>query len=198
MKKLAARKILLPRLELTEVTDSLDKHAIRIPLATAVPNEVYYVRPKHIDTPNGERIDSKPRWMGSQFNLFPVVLNSDGRPWAEANIYLLSRIESSLSPAMATYASIADSLAGYRRFLDETGLDWTKFPEHKLKRPTYRYHGFLKYEIADGKMKASTAKRRMSAVIFFTHGLSKKEHLPHHTPRGKSQINTFNSQIHAA
>jgi len=183
MKKLAARKILLPRLELTEVTDSLDKHAIRIPLPTAAPNEAYYVRSKHIDTPSSERVDSKPGWMGSQFNLFPVVLNSDGSPWAEANIYLLSRIESSLSPAMATYASIADSLAGYRRFLDETGIDWTEFPEHKLKRPTYRYHGFLKYEIADGKMKASTAKRRMSAVISFYTWLKQEGTLnPSHSP----------------
>lgn len=183
MKKPAARKILLPRLELTEVTDSLDKHATRIPISTAAPDEAYYVRPKHIDLPNGERVDSKPRWMGSQFNLFPVVLNRDGSPWAEANIYLLSRIESSLSPSMATYASIADSLAGYRRFLDETELDWTEFPEYKLKRPTYRYHGFLKYEISDGKMKASTAKRRMSAVISFYTWLKEEGVLtPSHSP----------------
>jgi hypothetical protein len=104
MKELAARKILLPRLELTEVTDSRDIHAIRIALPHGAPDEDYYIRPKHLDTPNGERIDSKPRWMGSQFNLFPVVLNRDGSPWPEANIYLLSRIESSLSPSMATYA----------------------------------------------------------------------------------------------
>lgn len=183
MKEVAARKILLPRLELTEVTESLDKHAIRIALPHGSPSEAYYVRPKHIDTPNGERIDSKPRWMGSKFNLFPIVLNRDGSPWAEANIYLLSRIESSLSPSMATYTSIADSLAGYRRFLDQTDLDWTHFPEYKLKRPTYRYHGFLKYEIAAGKMKASTAKRRMSAVISFYTWLKQEGTLiPLHSP----------------
>ncbi|WP_026602390.1 site-specific integrase [Methylomonas sp. 11b] len=164
--KREARRILLPILEITEIASPSDKNAIKVPLSKGGTYFEYYVRKKH-DEVEGNRTDHKPSWMRSEFNLYPIVLDKNGVPWAEANIYLLSRIESSISPTMSTYASIADSLAAFRRFLDETEIDWTDFPSHKLKRPTYRYHSYLKLEIASGRLKASTAKRRMSAVISF-------------------------------
>lgn len=181
--KREARKILLPLLEVTEVALPSDKNAIRIPLPKGSPDSAYYVRRKHDNDLTDERTDKKPRWMGSKFNLFPVVLDQHGIPWAEANVFLLSRIESSISPTMSTYASIADSLAAFRRFLDETEINWTEFPAHKLKRPTYRYHGYLKLEVASGRLKASTAKRRMSAVISFYSWLKQEGTLtPTHSP----------------
>lgn len=115
--KQSARKILLPRLEVTELAEPADAGAF--PVLSA--NTSYFVRAKHEEGSQH-----------SKFNLFPVVLDASGVPWAEANIYLLARVESSSSPSMATYASIADSLAAYRRFLDETGIDWTLFPTNKL------------------------------------------------------------------
>jgi site-specific recombinase XerD len=180
--KREARRILLPTLEVTETTLPSDTNAIKIPLPKGGIYSAYYVRKKH-DEFEQERIDKKPVWMGSKFNLYPVVLDKNGAPWAEANIYILSRIESSISPTMSTYASIADSLAAFRRFLDETEIDWTEFPSHKLKRPTYRYYSNLKLEIASGHLKASTAKRRMSAVISFYSWLKREGTLiPAHSP----------------
>jgi len=181
--KYEARKILLPVLEVTEITSFSDERAIRIPLPKGTPDSAYYVCRKHDNDQTNERADKKPRWMGSKFNLFPVVLDQYGIPWAEANVFLLSRIESSVSPTMSTYASIADSLAAFRRFLDETEIDWTEFPAHKLKRPTYRYHGYLKLEVASGRLRASTAKRRMSAVISFYSWLKQEgAFIPVHSP----------------
>lgn len=145
-----AKKIQLPTLVVTQLAEATDLGAIQVPLPAGSPDKVYFVRPKQ-----------------ERFNLFPLVLNADGAPWAEANIYLLSRMKESMTPAISTYSCIADDLAAFRRFLDDTGIDWLHFPSHKLSRPTYRYHGHLKLAIAAGEIASSTAKRRMSAVISF-------------------------------
>jgi integrase len=112
-----------------------------------------------------------------------VVLGADGAPWAEATVYLLSRLEGAVAPVMTTYAGIADDLAAYRRFLDEAALDWLKFPAHKLSRPTYRYNGHLRLVVAAGEIAGSTAKRRMSTIIAFynwlkSEGVLTLEHAP--------------------
>lgn len=157
------RKILLPRLVVTETTTSEDPTAIRVELPGGELTD-YFIRPKHtVDA--GERVDGKPVWASSRFNLYPVVLGPDGVPWAEANIYILSRLEGAYSPAMATYAGIADDLAAFRQFLAESGLDWLRFPLHKLSRPTYRYNGYLRLGVAAGEIKDTTARRRMSSVV---------------------------------
>src|ERR1039458_8045202 len=84
---------------------------------------------------------------------------------------------------MATYAAIAEDLAAYRRFLDETGLDWMDFPKDKYDRPTYRYRGHLKYAVGAGELTAGTAKRRMSSVIAFYRWLrSEGDLVPENAP----------------
>lgn len=180
--KRQAKRVLLPCLEVTEIALPTDENAIPVYLREGNPNPDYYVRNKH-ENPTGERIDFKPRWMGSRFNLFPLVLDALGVPWAEANVYLLSRAESTPTPVMSTLASIADSLASFRRFIDETGIDWTEFPTQKLKRPTYRYSSYLRLEIANDRLKDSTAKRHMSTVISFYSWLIQENTLkPAHSP----------------
>lgn len=177
-----ARKVLLPRLEVTELAQPTDEHAVQVALPEGSFIEAYYVRLKQHGG-NEERWNRNQQWMGSRFNLFPVVLDATGAPWAEANIYLLARVENSLSPVMSTYASIADALAAYRRFLDETGIDWMHFPANKLSRPTYRYRGYLRLGVAAGEIEATTAKRRMSAVISFYTWLKEEGTLvPEHAP----------------
>jgi hypothetical protein len=157
-----AKKIVLPRFILTEVSDASDREATRISNAL----EPYYCRPKLVPA-EGKRRDGKPKWVKHQFNLFPVILDATGAPWAEAVIYLLSRLEDALAPSMATYAAIAEDLATYRRFLDEYEVDWTDFPLQKLQRPTYRFNGHLKHAVTAGEIAAGTAKRRMGSVITF-------------------------------
>lgn len=121
--------------------------------------------------------------MRGGFNLFPIVLGSDGAPWAEATVYLLSRLEGAVAPTMATYSSIADDLAAYRRFLDESKIDWTKFPIHKLSRPTYRYNGHLRLAVQAGDIAASTARRRMGTVVAFYSWLrAERVFTPEHPP----------------
>jgi integrase len=161
MRKCAARKILLPVFETTELCFTPDEGSLEINRLPANFQQTYSVRKKSHSS------QKYPPWAGTQFNLFPLVLDKNGVPWAEATIYLLSRIESNASPTMSSYASIADSLAAFLRFIEERDIDWMEFPSHKLQRPTYRYQAYLKLEIASESSRASTAKRRMSAVIAF-------------------------------
>jgi len=122
-------------------------------------------------------------WVRHQFNLFPVVVDAAGVPWAEAAVYLLCRLEDTLTPSMSTYAAIADDLASYRRFLDEYEVDWTNFPLQKLQRPTYRFNGHLKHAVNAGEIAPATAKRRMGSVIAFYRWLEvEKVFKPAQTP----------------
>lgn len=179
----SARKILLPTLVLTELAKATDGEATKVELPEGAPSKAYFIRPKQEEIGFSKRLKGGPQQTGFQFNLYPVVLDAEGVPWAEANIYLLSRVVDSLVPVMSTYSSIADDLAAYRRFLDETGINWMDFPAHKLSRPTYRYSGHLKLAIAAGEVASSTAKRRMSSVVsFYTWLRNEGVLVPAHSP----------------
>lgn len=155
-----ARRILLPQLILTEVVDDTSK-AGNIVANSLVP---YRVRPIAASDERN-RMGGKPNWVPHSFNLFPLVLDGTGAPWAEAALYLLWHLESRVAPRMATYASMADDLAAFRRFLDAEEIDWTHFPAQKLDRPTYRYNGHLKHCVGADEISQSTARRRMSTII---------------------------------
>ncbi|TIC82270.1 integrase [Crenobacter intestini] len=178
-----ARKIVLPRLVVTEVSTIEAPGSQRIELPGG---QDYFVQ-RIFQEETDSRMDGKPRWMGARFNLYPVVLAADGAPWAEANVYILSRLEESLDPSMSTYLGIADDLTAFRRFLDEEEIDWTSFPTHKLRRPTYRYNGYLRLAVADSKVGVTTAKRRMSSVIGFYNWLQSEGVLKLANPPWKSQ-----------
>ncbi len=173
---ISAKKILLPHLELTEVAtaDDHEATAVMVPSLTNNPVcETYYIKAKSGTYEN----------KAARFNYFPVVLGSNGAPWAEAVVYILSRLDSVSVPTMSTYTGIADDLAAFRRFLDETGIDWMHFPSQKMFRPTYRFNGYLKIAVQSGKVAAGTAQRRMGTVIrFYRWLISEKVLAPEHPP----------------
>lgn len=158
-----SKKIILPRIIFTRASEAESENSTTVVLNN---NIKYYTEPI-LDPQTLERIDGEPRWMKSQFNLFPLVLDPDGSPWAEAAIYIMSRVEETTSPVMSTFWSIADDLSSYRQFLNYYSLDWTVFPQNKTLRPTYRFNGHLKIQIQAGEISSSTARRRMGAVIAF-------------------------------
>lgn len=164
-----AKKILLPRFVLTETCEVTDSGAFQVKIGESplTPAGVYYIHPKQVAR-SGERRDGKPVWGTQRINLFPMVIDSHGVPWAEANVYILSRLEGAIEPVMSTYSSIAADLVAYRQFLDEEPeIDWLFFPSQKLNCPTYRYNGSLKFAVLSGEIAAATAKRRMGTAIAF-------------------------------
>ena len=158
----AARKILLPCFTQTQVCLDTDLNAKLVPLPQGAPFSSYHTRP-FFDDEAGERIDEK----GSSFNLYPVVLDADGTPWAEAAVYLQARLKDAYEPTMGTYAGVAGDLAAFRQFIEASSLEWTSFPLKKPNRPTYRYNAHLRLAVKAGEVAASTARRRMSTVVAF-------------------------------
>lgn len=121
-----------------------------------------------------------------QFNLYPIVVDYRGIPWAEANVYLLDRIRNSLKVVMATYSVIASDLAAYRYFLDETNINWTVFDKNKLYRPTYRYRAYLRGLIEAEAIGFLTARRRMGNIITFYRWLQSEGVLKSEYPMWKN------------
>lgn len=160
-KNTTKRTVIIPAYSITEVCRRDDPRAIRQEIAKGASKDratVYFVRPTL----------APDETKGFNYNLFPVVLGRDGAPWDIANIYLLSILQATEYSEMATVAGIADDLGAYKEFLDERpDIDFTEFPLNKLKRPTYRYNGYLKQKLFSGELEPSTAKRRMSCVVAF-------------------------------
>lgn len=161
------RKVVLPSCTITEVCDEGDPRGSKktIPAVGKRTAYSYYVRPVMDD-------ESEHQF---SFNLFPVVLDQHGVPWDIAAIYILSRLEGVALPNMTTYQSIAEDLGAFKAFLDEKNIDFTEFPQMKLKRPTYRYHGYLKQQMFAQEIAPTTAKRRMGCVIKFYRWLTQED-----------------------
>lgn len=164
------RKIVLPTFVLTEVCEATDVGAMHKTFECGSQRFSYFERVRQDESE--VCLVGRPLSQRTAFNLYPVVVDSTGLPWYEANIYILSKLESAFNASLSTFDGIADDLAAFRRFIDDEGIDWRKFPVQKLCRPTYRYSNYLRSAISAGSIKTSSAKRRMSAVVAFYNWLS--------------------------
>lgn len=158
-----AKKTVLPALVVTCVAEPDDPQATRVELPEGM---TYFIKPIQ-DAETRKRVDGEPSWMRGRFNLYPLVRDAVGVPWAEANVFILAKLEEAMKLRMSTFSGAADGLRTFRTFLDEKGIDWTVFPAHKLLRPTYRFNGHLRHAIEAGKCADTTARRWMSAVVAF-------------------------------
>jgi len=182
MTSLAKRRT-LPQLELTEIASSASEDATRVCIPDEDGDTFVYHTTSILDPTTGTRRDKKSRWVQAKFPLYPAVLNSDGSAWVEANVWVMEILEGKPDPNMLTAATIADDLVAFRRFLDEKEIDWLDFPVHKLRRPTYRYSGFLKLSVEAGEISNSVAKRRMGTVVrFYRWLISEASFRPAHAP----------------
>lgn len=169
--KSSARRAIIPRFRLTETTPDLQAASHTILL---LDGDEYFIREKS-EPGSRTRIDGKPCWVHSTFDRFPLVLTGKGEPWYEANIWIMTRLEGKPYPNIDTFIGMAEDLAAYLRYVEETGLDWLDFPEFKLHRPTYRYSSFLRKSMILSEISPSTASRRMSRVVSFYRSLLKEK-----------------------
>ena len=160
---MTTRRTTIRQLPLTEVVDRDTPGATPVSITTPEGGTIYHTVPI-ADPDTGRRRDTRPRWIAGTFPLFPVVRLADGAPWAEANLWLIDMMESKPSPNMLTFASLADDLVAFRRYLDDEGVDWLMFPVNKRQRPTYRYSASIRLAVQAGELSAGVAKRRMGAV----------------------------------
>lgn len=163
---MTARRTTIRQLPLTEVVDRDTPGATPVSITTPEGGTRYYTIPLS-DPDTGKRRDARPKWIAGTFPLFPVVRLADSAPWAEANLWLIDMMESKSSPNMLTFASIADDLVAFRRYLDDEGVDWLTFPVNKRQRPTYRYSASIRLAVQAGELSPGVARRRMGAVVRF-------------------------------
>jgi hypothetical protein len=163
------RKVLLPVFQLTEVCDAADPLAIKREIKQGKGREAFYYYYRPVFEPHSER--------RFNYNLFPIPLDRQGKPWGLATNFLLARLEGESRPNMVSYLSLADDLGAFKEWLDQSAnpdellLD---FPKMKLRRCTYRYNGFLKQQMFTREVAPGTARRRMSTVIAFYRWLNQR------------------------
>ncbi|MFM0213834.1 site-specific integrase [Paraburkholderia sediminicola] len=163
---MTARRTTIRQLRLTEVVDRDTPGATPVSITTPEGGTIYHTVPL-ADPDTGKRRDAHAQWIAGTFPLFPVVRLAHGAPWAEANLWLIDMMESKPSPNMLTFASIADDLVAFRRYLDGEGVDWLVFPVNKRQRPTYRYSASIRLAVQAGELSPGVARRRMGAVVRF-------------------------------
>ena len=156
------RKILLPVLQLSEITDRDDPRAIERSIKQGMGHQAltYHYR----------LVWEEEEVRGYNYNLFPVVLDRKSAPWALGTLFILSRLESETQPVMATFHALADDLGAFRQWLDSHDNPEEllfNFPKPKLRRTTYRFNGFLKRQIQAREIGKNTANRRMGSLISF-------------------------------
>lgn len=134
----AGRLVIIPRLReaFAELhVTSPPTHAIPILLAQA-DSPVELFRVNEIGGGKGER---------DVFN-FPFLFHRDGRPWVEANSYLLSHLQHKDNNARPTDDARrrASRLLDYLMFCEANSINWLDFSGKRLShRPTFRYYRHL-------------------------------------------------------
>ena len=156
------RKVLIPVFQLSEITVESDPSAIRRDIKKGMGREAlsYFLR---------FAIEAESN-IGFNYNLFPVVLDRYSVPWHLGTLHILSKLEGEPNPNMTTFQSRADDLGAYKEWLDQHDNPdelLFDFPKVKLRRPTYRYRGFIQQQIYAQEISPSTDKRRMSSVVSF-------------------------------
>lgn len=101
------------------------------------------------------------------YNHFPMILNSDGSLWEQANLFLLDSLKSVKRVSPKTLESKSVDLVMFKRWLDTEEVDYLSVPKRIMARPTYRFCAYLHELIRNGEIKSSTAKRRMGTVQTF-------------------------------
>lgn len=177
------RKVLLPVFQLSELTTEDDPRAIK---RIVKGGKGYSALTYHYRFAGDE-------YSGREFNynLFPVVLDRNAVPWPLGTLYILAQLEAETAPTMTTHQSRADDLGAYKEWLDSQECPddlMFQFPKIKLRRPTYRYRGYLQQQILAAEVAPATAKRRMGTVVAFYRWLIESKYFqPEYPPWQEKQ-----------
>lgn len=109
--------------------------------------------------------DRTARW--KTFCQLPLVLNADGSLWEPACLWILDRAQAR-PMNLSSLTTMAQGLRDYKLYLDAFDLKWDDFSAaDKYLRPTYLYRTYLQTLIYSGRIKKSTASRKMGTVVGF-------------------------------
>lgn len=101
---------------------------------------------------------------------FPFLFLADGRPWVEANSYLLDLLNHTHYRNRPTdlARSHASKLLDYKIFCEENGINWLDFSGRRAsQRPTYKYFHHLAY--SSGRSNAVINQYTGVVYAFYKH-----------------------------
>ncbi|MFH7410915.1 tyrosine-type recombinase/integrase [Acinetobacter variabilis] len=109
--------------------------------------------------------DTEFKECGDVYLEFPLIIQGDSSPSEVFNLYLLKRLQQTVQYDFKTFASIANQLVDFQRFLEDEQLDCLKF--HKLKQlnAIFKYRTRLIEQANAGLISASSARSRINAVV---------------------------------
>ena len=104
---------------------------------------------------------------GDVYLEFPIIIHGDGCPSEIFNLYLLKRLQQTVQYDFKTFASIANQLVDFQRFLEDEQLDCLKFHKVKQLNAIFKYRTRLIEQANTGLISASSASGRINAVVNF-------------------------------
>lgn len=104
---------------------------------------------------------------GDAYLEFPVIIQGDGSPSEIFNLYLLKKLQQTIQYDLKTFASIANQLVDFQRFLEDEQLDCLKFHKLKQSNAIFKYRTRLIEQANAGLISASSASNRINAIVNF-------------------------------
>ena len=98
---------------------------------------------------------------------FPIIIQGDGQPSEIFNLYLMRKLQQTIQYDFKTFASIANQLVDFQRFLEDEQLDCLKFHKVKQLNTIFKYRTRLIEQTNAGLIAASSARGRINAVVNF-------------------------------
>ena len=111
--------------------------------------------------------DAEFKKYGDAYLEFPVIIQEDGSPSEIFNLYLLKRLQQTVQYDFKTFASIANQLIDFNRFLEDEQLDCLKFHKLKQQNAIFKYRTRLIEQANAGLISANSASNRINAVVNF-------------------------------
>ncbi|MGI2014547.1 site-specific integrase [Shewanella oncorhynchi] len=107
--------------------------------------------------------------------LFPFLLNKDGSPWAEANLFLFSSARDNQKGYSNSdfVRQKAGMLLDYKIFCEDNNIDLMLFNGRRPQRPTYRYFFELLHRLQNGNIQRHSLNKKTKVVYDFYKFLSK-------------------------
>ncbi|MDO7908985.1 site-specific integrase [Pseudomonas sp. 22-AL-CL-001] len=117
-----------------------------------------------------------------------IILQPDGKPWVEGNLYLLWRAKEYPRVSAETLGAEAANLKEFMNVMLDHNLNHLDFRGREFERPTYRFKAHYKLDIARKEIDAESVNNKIRAVIRFYRWLIRYRNLLPAKPPWKEKI----------
>lgn len=96
-----------------------------------------------------------------------IILQPDGTPWVEGNLFLLSRAKQYPKLSDITLCAEAVNLRYFMNVMLDSGVDYLDFKGREFERPTYIFKSHFKLAVARREIDAEVANNKIRTVVRF-------------------------------